>query len=523
MKVLIVDDAAIIRSSISKRVDWAALGLRVVGEAENGLVALEQIRLQLPDIVITDLHMPVADGFSFMEEARQRIPHIQFIIISGYDEFEYARNAIRHKAVSYLLKPIQTGELVDALHMAQKNIRALQQAQSSSDLIKKAYLRKYLELLLLRVIDYEACNRLCREKGVGLKGSFCHCILVNITEAHSRSSAFFADDLPNLMQGAAAKAFPREDLCVVRTKALIPALLLGSEDKAPSGSAVAAFRKQLAQTGRLAENRLFVSFAAGYPPERLRDCYDAACSALYGRFLAGDEPGLLPATAPGGKIPWYMNTAQELAYSMGTGQWETAKRLLLLLEGQLTTETDSWALRQVFEHLSTQLFAYHPEYPAADQDLFLSFSHWEEAKEHLLGIMESDPGNMLDANLLQEVVACINRDFTKPLKLSQLAEQFHINRAYLGQLLKKKTGLTFNQYLNTLRMNHAVAIMEQNRDMNLLELSNIIGYADYAYFSRVFKAIIGISPNDYRNAVRSAKPSRLAERDSPNNLMVTDG
>jgi len=115
MTVLIVDDEPLVRSSIRFTLQGIALRTHVVGEAENGEDALDQYRRLLPDVIITDIRMPGMNGLDFIAEVRRADPVTQFIIISGYAEFEYARQAMRHGVGDYVLKPIKARELEDAL------------------------------------------------------------------------------------------------------------------------------------------------------------------------------------------------------------------------------------------------------------------------------------------------------------------------------------------------------------------------------------------------------------------------
>jgi len=113
-KVLLVDDESIVKQSIKMLIELADCGFAVVGEAKNGQQALERIRELSPDVLITDIHMPVMDGLELLERASAEFPDLYSVILSGYDEFSYAQKAMRFGAQDYLLKPI-TPENVEAL------------------------------------------------------------------------------------------------------------------------------------------------------------------------------------------------------------------------------------------------------------------------------------------------------------------------------------------------------------------------------------------------------------------------
>lgn len=115
LKVLVVEDEEMIRKGIVLAVDWAALDCVVVGEAANGLQALEAVERYAPSLIITDLKMPVMDGLEMLRQLRERGNNAFVIILTAYDSFTYAQAALRLGAVDFLLKPFHDGELEQAV------------------------------------------------------------------------------------------------------------------------------------------------------------------------------------------------------------------------------------------------------------------------------------------------------------------------------------------------------------------------------------------------------------------------
>ena len=113
--ILIVDDEKITREGISQLIDWQQYGFKVIGLAENGKVGLEMTRKLLPDLIITDIKMPEMTGLEMIEILRQENIRSEFIILSGYSDFEYAKKAIKTGVISYILKPIDEDELIESL------------------------------------------------------------------------------------------------------------------------------------------------------------------------------------------------------------------------------------------------------------------------------------------------------------------------------------------------------------------------------------------------------------------------
>lgn len=121
-KVLLVDDEPIILRSLKVAIPWDDLQMEIVGEARNGELALRLIEETTPHIIISDIRMPVIDGITLMKEVLPKNSKLVFIFISGYGEFEYAREALRQGAFDYLLKPIDHDELVEMLYRAKTRL-----------------------------------------------------------------------------------------------------------------------------------------------------------------------------------------------------------------------------------------------------------------------------------------------------------------------------------------------------------------------------------------------------------------
>ncbi len=119
-KVFLVEDEIVARESIRDNVDWAAMGFIFCGEASDGEVALPQIEVARPDVVITDIKMPFMDGLQLSKIIRERMPAVKIIILSGHDEFQYAQESVKLGVTEYLLKPVGVKELHQVLQKQQR-------------------------------------------------------------------------------------------------------------------------------------------------------------------------------------------------------------------------------------------------------------------------------------------------------------------------------------------------------------------------------------------------------------------
>lgn len=120
--VMLVDDEEEVIQIIMKKLDWASMGFQIVGYAHNGAEALELAEECQPDVVMTDIKMPYMDGLELSRRLKERYPSIRIIIFSGFDEFEYAKEAVHLEVEEYMLKPINSDELTECLKRVKNSL-----------------------------------------------------------------------------------------------------------------------------------------------------------------------------------------------------------------------------------------------------------------------------------------------------------------------------------------------------------------------------------------------------------------
>ncbi len=121
-RIMLVDDEEEVRKAMIRNMNWERLGFTVAGDAENGEDALEKLEQLEPDVVMTDIRMPYMDGLTLIARIRERYPFIKILIFSGYDDFEYAKQAIKFNVTEYILKPVNGEELAEILKRVRLNL-----------------------------------------------------------------------------------------------------------------------------------------------------------------------------------------------------------------------------------------------------------------------------------------------------------------------------------------------------------------------------------------------------------------
>ena len=119
-KVLLVDDEEEVRNAIEQRINWEELGFEVIGKAQNGVKAMEIAEKLQPDVVITDIKMPYMNGLELARNLKEENPGVRILILTGFDEFEYAKEAVHLEIEEYILKPVNANELSECLKRLKK-------------------------------------------------------------------------------------------------------------------------------------------------------------------------------------------------------------------------------------------------------------------------------------------------------------------------------------------------------------------------------------------------------------------
>lgn len=500
-KVLIADDNALIRKSIKKRVPWKELQMTCIGEAENGKETAEIIKELLPDIVITDIKMPVADGFYAIEMTKDVFPNIQFIIISGYDDFAYLKQSIQFQVLNYILKPIDTDELVESLKKA-----AIQfTRQQSAKAYKTRYDRKQLNDIFYRYLsgcyDFHTFAERLTECQYPVFQETCQCLCLNwAVDSHCRD---LLDDcqreelekkLEDICNPASCRVF-----CMYHNTYLV--LLTHSVHTVISLPMLQRIRNHCCHlTEALAP--LYLSASEPFQFQNLSVAYSHVLKQLLYRFcepkqksmiFLGREPKLLALDS---------SPDQELSLAFELQLYDECKRII----GQLLTKASgSWDLFcTTVPHLISlldvrlSLIMGQDLFTRQKRELYLLlYSDTARLQESLFQIIDQLPRSTKE-NVGEQAIRYIKGNYRSPLTLHRLSELFFVNQIYLGQLIRKQTQKSFNNFLNELRMEEAYQLILKEPGISLTSLALSLGYTDAHYFTKVFKRFYGITPSELK-------------------------
>jgi two-component system response regulator YesN len=497
MKVLIVDDNRMIRRSVRAGVDWESLEMEVVGEASNGVEMAEIVEELRPDIVISDVKMPQADGFQMMDRARTAVAHLKFVMISGYDDFEYMREAIRKDVVDYLLKPVDEKELERSLGRARKRIEEERNRKEGGEeeLLPHILLTKWLGNEILSPAETSRLGR-----WDSMMASFA---LINPIYAEDSPSTSLPVESAQRIASLLEMKSEGKSAVFSLGPSLLLLLQLDRPDRIRKTAADRLLDTALTELRNLdILSGLFYSLCRPFAWKELRVRYNEHKMRLYERYRNPQ--------ASGGEIP-FSDLKSDLWIALKLRSEEGVRALTGRI-GELmeTSIADPAHLDHLIRSMADTALSLviSRELGTGDRlrfwnspDMLLGFNDGTEMLNRLekdLTVLVRNDRLQNDADPADLAIEYMHHSYAEPLTLEQLSSMFHINRVYLGQLIKKKTGMSFNRLLNHLRIEQAKGLILSDPDLKFSLIASRVGYSDVHYFSRIFKKEVRLSPKEFR-------------------------
>ncbi|MBW5445156.1 response regulator [Cohnella sp. CFH 77786] len=520
-KVLVVDDEPAIRQGLLKIVDWDALGFRVVGDVSNGRKAVALHQELSPELIVIDIRMPVMDGLEAIREIRKTDGDCQFLILSGYADFDYAKQAIAMNVSGYVLKPIDEEELKKELLRIRSSLDQLSDRGKWSGIPSDA-LQEELILKLIAADPAYAPELESALKPLTLFAGKSKQIL--LAEAEDISLAGMGD----------LESVKRKWLEAVKAEELGYGFQTGSyvgfllkEDL----SRPAAFNEWTRLLQDACGTNLGFTAAAGrivYDLADIRQSYEGALGVLKNRFLlAGGRIHLETETdlshsaaAPNKDAPPDLEAlALKLFYLLDLGKREEVAEAIEETGRALAAFDSSEAaiksgFAQVLSVALNKLAVLHPSVNIQDYAPLLAelyqHTHYDEVVSAVHAQLAGLAGRLgADGCLpvVKQVIDFIQRHYQENLKLETLAEMFNYNRGYLGRMFKQHTGDSFHTFLDKIRIQQAIRLLGEGHKVYLV--SELVGYPNVDYFRSKFKKYVGVYPSSFKGAPPKAKPIPL--------------
>ncbi len=518
--MIIVDDEKQIRDGLKKMMPWEEYNIQICGEAENGQQALELVEHLHPQIIFTDIRMPVMDGIELLQELKQREETSKVVVLSGYDDFNLIRRAMKNGAMDYLLKPSGKDEILQIVEEIIENFK--------DDINSKLINNEHLTLLKTNVMSRLIRNDLSRME---MKQKF---ELLELKLPEGPYSVAVVEIIENGQNQMLGQTFLACEICqdmierknrgIVFIDSIGKVVIILSEVKRDNSMLYIKETLDEAQIRIHQDLELDTVISAGSTVKThrsLNQSYKEAADTLGHQFVFGincvlffdeikeyfEKKNNLPAVEH-----------NEIRNLMQNGSASEADAFVDgVFEGYLKKEViaDQFVLRNCALEMIILAFQYLDENPMIDRTKIQDMKERalkKSASQSSLDLIQKTVKHcfyeIIDlvkeshednhSKLVYNMIKRVQQQYSDTeLSLSNLAEEFHLNTAYLGRIFKKETNNTFTNYLNEVRIEKAKELLIQTSYKGS-ELFKEVGFANYNYFYTVFKKRTGKSPMDYR-------------------------
>lgn len=506
MKLLIADDEIDVREGIRYLLDWDALGFTICGEGKNGQDTLEQIEKLHPDVVLMDIRMPKLTGLDVVRLARETGFSGKFIIVSGYSDFSYAREAMRYGVNSYLTKPIDEEELEKAVTEAKESL--LEEQSRENRMLQ--YRDRARESILKEILLNQASYSYLDYRDLALDVPVCQVVLyANYNQESFQTTWDFASILRLANHNHNSLDYLKFDNQDV-------ILLKGEFALRRFQELVDHYISQPQKGSPL--DALFLTYGRPvYSPEQIHDSYEDAQTLMKRRFFCEFNQHVLGYTEIPSETHSSRESSMENLYSRRISDYIQSGNRHMMLEVLKEMQQDFYAsgeeisvIRRCLEDVMIQVKSLvtrnYDDLTALLPGNAAIISTIEE-KYYLYEILQfftmqfeicmNAIGSPSRDSVMDGILQYIQHNYREDLKLGSIAELFGYNSSYLGKVFTKTVGKSFNSYVDEVRIENSKRLLIGDT-CKVYEIAQLVGYANVDYFHKKFRKYVGMSPAEFR-------------------------
>lgn len=534
IKVFLVEDEIVIRNGIKNSIEWKKEGYEFVGEASDGELAYPLILKTRPDILITDIRMPFMDGLELSRLVKQELPDIKILILSGYDEFEYAKKAIKLRVAEYLLKPISSAKLLEVM---KEMTSSIYREREERELLKKyeedmqenrQYEKaEFLTRVMSQNLSVPEILEQGKQVGIDLSAGMYNTILLKISSTsgstqEQRQMADLSAGVEKLLEG-------RSRIYYFRRGIEDWALICLAEDEIQMEQEIESLQESIGKMMEECPIKAEYFGAVGkivFRLGNLKESIEEAERVFAYRYLKSWNQII-----GNGEISDEVKENSEL--SLSSLQIEkmdrriTEKFLKTGLKGEGLLFIDEYFESLGKNNIQSLLFR---QYVTMDiyliavsvleslgyeseelvtrcgdfKEMESVFSTVEQTKEYLKNVLETTI-SLRDAiskqrynRLLKDAKAYIEQNFgNEEISLNTVAASVNLSPNHFSTIFSQEMGQTFIEYLTDARMGRAKELL-RSTSMKTAEIAYEVGYKDAHYFSYLFKKTQKCTPREFR-------------------------
>ena len=522
--ILLVDDEEEVIQAIIRKINWEELGFSVVGYADNGIKALEMIEESQPDVVMTDIKMPYMDGMELCSHIRREYPAMKIVLFTGFDEFEYAKEAVHLEVEEYILKPVNSVELINIFTKLKIKLDQEISERRSMEKLEHYYTESlpllqanFCSTLIEGRIHEDELQKYLSDYQISLPGPLYCCLVIHMSSSQipeNMNSLFLAASVQKQAEDRLGKRWKAKCFPYLGNSVLF-AQINNENEIAELTDDCDRFCKYV--------NRMMgtvVTVGIGQVCSQILDLaqsYNAAREAVSYRAVYGASRAInIKEIAP--------KESGEPCFTNDMELLNLFKKIRLNSEEEIVEAVDqyiesiSFPLKSLQQHhvvimeLVTALFRFSVNNDIAAEgvggDIGILYGKLLELEPDALRKWLTDISLCFSENLVtarsrstQSFVSKAKEHVRSQyadvqLSLAQICERLGVSNSYFSTVFKKETGKSFVSYVTDYRMEQAARLLIETNEKSYV-IAQKVGYTDPNYFSYVFKRKFGVSPSKY--------------------------
>ncbi len=531
-KLVLVDDEEDVRVSIAEKVDWKALGFELVGSLSNGQEALELAEQTRIDVVMTDIKMPFMDGLTLCAKLKENYKNTKVVLYSGFDDFEFAREAIHLEVEEYLLKPISAKDLENVFSKLKINLdKELDERRNLENLYD--YYQKSLPMMREQLLTAMLEGRLPEEQAQAMIHSYemdflapYYSVAVLCPETRSENRDLSSGQMLALSLMNLTKEYLEKNIASYTFMYLDSIVVIARLQKLQEIQDFVYHMNQVCKMGgRILDMKVAAGIGQAYSGlVKIETSYKEAKDAFGYRVIVEDDTQVIYINdvEPKAKQDFLMEakglealihnikvgTREDLEVAINDFIEELKVDMVSVQQYQLTfmeTLTEILKLVRSRQLDSAEIFGEKFE-PYQEIHKFHSmddFSLWLQERCHKIRRMLRQERTDTTNTMTEKAKQYVEENYSNnALSVEQLSSYLNVSATYFSTIFKKKVGMSFISYLTKVRLEHAVELLNNTDDKSYI-IAEKVGYTEPNYFSYVFKKQYGVSPSKYRTKKES--------------------
>lgn len=501
LKLIIVDDERVIRETIHNLIDWESLGIRVVGLCKDGIEAYNMILDEMPDIVMADIRMPGLSGLELIKKIKELDYSTRFIILSGYEEFEYAREAMKYGVMHYLLKPCNEEQIAESIREVAKQCEEEKRTVTISQRqmqIRRTIYQDAMYQMIMEAVAFET-----EEQWVSLVESYVQYFEFVYQPYHIKYLYFLEKEKCDLFLEKMQTIVKEKQLSAMVYGIYVKNTLIlygKKQEWMEEMDAIAAEFEQVQSEAKEYENLLFF----------LKEI--TAKIKRYDTIYILQESKMVPIFNQHRRL----NRVKMIGQNLNGCDEKTREAFLAELYQMIESTGDIESLRALMGTISIQISMANL-LSSVEMVEFLKavnqLSTIEEIREKSYELLEDMKQrisrlSVVSSPLVEQVTEYVKEHLSEPnLTLKKIAEEYlFMNVDYVGKQFQKATGKKFSQFLAEERVRMAKELMLQDETLKLQYIADQVGCGNNPqYFSQIFKKMVGKTPAGWVKSIKGAE------------------